>query len=102
MRLRRHRVTQENDGIDTADRQSRADLQVAAHRAAEHALDFECGLDMQPSAGGAGRDQMAARQKVGELFREQHHVVFLVVVSDQRDVHGRMLEPACDSVVSSA
>ena len=87
VRLRRHRVAQEDHRVDTALREARADLQVAAQRAAEEALHLQAGFGDQARAGGAGGHHVAARKERGEVPRERDHQVLLGVVRDQGDVH---------------
>jgi hypothetical protein len=84
VRLRRHRVAQENHCIDLAFDQQRADLQVTAEGAGMLAVDRQAQLIGQAPAGGAGGGQVAAAQEVRVLGRQRDHVVFFLVVRNQR------------------
>jgi hypothetical protein len=94
VRLRRHRVAQEDHRVDPAFGQARADLQVAAQRAAEQAFHLEAGLGDQARAGGAGGHHVAAGEERREVTRERDHQVFLGVVRDQGDVHRAIISTA--------
>lgn len=91
MWLWRHGIAQKHHGINLSDGQARADLQVTAHRTAQHAFDFKSDFGVKPSTGRAGRYQVTAGKELGELLGQRNHVVFLVVVRDQGDVHTGMV-----------
>mmetsp|Transcript_15297 Transcript_15297/g.36338 ORF Transcript_15297/g.36338 Transcript_15297/m.36338 type:complete len:362 (+) Transcript_15297:1245-2330(+) len=85
--LRGHRVTQEDDAVQVTGRQPRADLQVTAQRAAEHALDHEAMGGGEPGTGGAGGHQRAAAQQGQIVAGQGNHGVLLAVVGDQCKLH---------------
>jgi hypothetical protein len=77
VRLRGHRVAQEDHRIDPADREPRADLQVTTHRTTEEALDVEPRLVVEKPAGGAGGDQVVPLKRRVKLARESTIAFFI-------------------------
>ena len=83
VRLGRQRVAQEDDVVDLADGDARADLLVAAERAGEHRLDAEAEGVVDQRAGRARRDQVELREEVLVVADELEHLALLLVVGNQ-------------------
>src|SRR5690606_31487818 len=74
---------------DRALRDQRADLLVAAERAAFHALDGEFGIGLGDAAArGAGGDEVAALQEIDMRAGEGDEIVLLLVMRDEGDTQG--------------
>jgi hypothetical protein len=99
VRLRGHRVAQEHDDVDAAVGQLGADLEIAAERPRQLALDLEPVRGRDAPAGRARRDQPALRERVAVLARERDDLVLLRVVRDQCDAGFAHLRFLLGSVV---
>ena len=83
VRLGRQRVAQEDDIVDIADGDARADLLVAAHRAGEHRLDAEAEGVVDQGTCRARRDQVELREEFLVVANELEHLALLLVVGNQ-------------------
>ena len=83
VRLGRQRVAQEDDVIDIADGDARANLLVTAERAGEHRLDAEAEGVVDQRSGRARRDQVELREEVLVMADELEHLALLLVVGNQ-------------------
>ena len=85
VRMRRERIDEEEQDVDLAFRDHRADLLVAAQGAALQARDRKGGASLHHPA--AGRSRGKKREGAQGLLMHGHetgHVVFLGVVRDER------------------
>jgi hypothetical protein len=85
MRLRAHRVPEEDQHVELAEGDERADLLVAAERAALEAGDRQVECFAQQPAGGAGSVQGVPGEQVPVVLGPLEEVVLLAVVGDQGD-----------------
>ncbi|QTK80010.1 hypothetical protein AT6N2_C2390 [Agrobacterium tumefaciens] len=86
MRHGRQRIGKEDQHVDFACRDHRADLLVAAERTAFKPNDFEARAGfLHAPAGGASGDDLELGKRLLMLTGEVRHIVFFLVVSDERD-----------------
>src|SRR5919202_2499118 len=87
--LRLERVPEENEAVDAALGDARADLLVAAQRPALKALHLEVELLLEQAAGGPRREQLVLGQQVAVEARPLEELALLAVVRDERDAPPR-------------
>src|SRR6202035_1507271 len=85
VRLRAHRIPEEDQHVEASRRDERADLLVAAEWAALEAGDGRAEALAEQPAGGAGRVQDVVGEDVPVVLDPLEEVVFPVVVGDQGD-----------------
>ena len=91
MRVRRERVAQEHDEVDTAAGDERAVREIAAERARLRLADGEREAVLDQPAGRLGGDQARDTEHVDLAANELEQLVLLAVVRDQCDLHAGSL-----------
>src|SRR5262249_16176357 len=89
MRLRFQWVPEEDDKVNRAFRDFRADLLIAAERTALESRDREIELSFQDSTSGPSGVQIVLGQQITVELGPLKHVLFLVVVSDECNLLAR-------------
>ena len=84
MRLLLERIPEENQDVDLIFRDARADLLVAAQRAAQHLITVYRAL-LQQLAGGASRIENVLAQRDFVKPRPFQQIILLMIMRDQRD-----------------
>jgi hypothetical protein len=85
MRLCAQRVPEEDQHVELAQGDERADLLVAAERAAQEAGDRQLERLAQQPAGGTSGVQGVAGEQVSVVLGPLEQIVLLAVVGDQGD-----------------
>jgi len=84
VRMGVERVDQENDAIDLPLCDPRRDLCITSHWSRQHAFDLQARRPRDTLTGCARSDQTTPDKRITVSQREQHHIVLLAVVGDQR------------------
>ena len=84
VRLRFHRIPEEDDEIDSSLDNTGADLLVAAERPAQEAGDRQSQLLAEKSSGRTGRVQLVLRKRIPVVARPLQQLAFAIVMCDER------------------
>src|SRR6185503_2698224 len=97
VRQRRQRILEEDQYIQLPLGDHRADLRVAAERAAEEPRDLEARAVDDAPAGGAGAPELVLGQRVAVLEGPGDELVLLVVMGNEADAGHGILRVRCGS-----
>jgi hypothetical protein len=86
VRMRFERIPEEDDHVDPALGDRRPDLLIPTQRSGEETVDRQSQFVCDHRSGGAGAEEIVARQCVAVEARPFEHVRLLVVMCDQHDL----------------